>query len=96
VRRGSFALATRISSAGRKIGFAVSYVRPLDRGLGEAVGSTWTKWLVHEGQIPEDGVIEPSEADAARLLCDRRSARDFEVLGWAEDESAEKRRGAES
>jgi hypothetical protein len=36
--------------------------------------------------IPDDGVIELSEADAAAFLHRRGAARNGEVLGWIEDE----------
>jgi hypothetical protein len=37
-------------------------------------------------EIPENGVIELSEADAAAFLHRRGAARDVEVLGWVEDD----------
>jgi hypothetical protein len=38
-------------------------------------------------EIPDDGVIELSEVDAARFLHQRGAARRVEVLGWVEDDS---------
>jgi hypothetical protein len=47
------------------------------------------RWLhVYSGyELPEDGVFELPEAEAANLLRDRRFARSWEVLGWVDDES---------
>jgi hypothetical protein len=36
--------------------------------------------------IPDDGVIELSEPDAAAFLRRRGSARDVEILGWVDDD----------
>ena len=38
-------------------------------------------------EIPDDGVIELPEADAAAFLHRRGAARSVEVLGWIEDDS---------
>jgi hypothetical protein len=40
-------------------------------------------------KIPDDGVIEVSEADAARFLHQRGAARSVEFLGWIEDEPSD-------
>lgn len=37
-------------------------------------------------EIPEDGVIELSEFDAAAFLHRKGAARSLEVLGWVEDD----------
>jgi hypothetical protein len=37
-------------------------------------------------EIPDDGVIEVSEADAAEFLHRRGAARSVEILGWVEDD----------
>src|SRR5882757_4049929 len=37
-------------------------------------------------EIPDDGVIELPEADAAAFLHRRGAARSVEVLGWVEDD----------
>jgi hypothetical protein len=39
--------------------------------------------------IPDDGVVELSEEEAAAFLRDRRSARTVEVVGWVGDEAQE-------
>jgi hypothetical protein len=45
-----------------------------------------------EAEIPDDWVIEISEADAARVLRDRGAARSVEVLGWVEAAASEESR----
>ena len=52
-----------------------------------------TGWHVFgDTDVPDDGVIELSEEDAARFLRDRGSERAVEVLGWVEaDEPQEPR-----
>ena len=60
-------------------------VRLLDRP-----GTGWHSF--GEAEIPDDGVIELSEADAARVLRDRGLARSVEVLGWVEAAASEESR----
>jgi hypothetical protein len=37
-------------------------------------------------EIPEDGVIELSEPDAAAFLHGKGASRSVEILGWVEDD----------
>jgi hypothetical protein len=53
-------------------------------------GTSWH--FFGEAEIPDDGVIELSEADAARVLRDRGAARSVEVLGWVEAAASEESR----
>jgi hypothetical protein len=50
-------------------------------------GSAWHTY--GGGAIPEDRVIELSEADAARFPRDRGAARSVEIIGWVEDAKPE-------
>jgi hypothetical protein len=51
-------------------------------------------WLEYGGAvIPDDRVVEVSEAEAAALLRDHGSARSVEVLGWVDDHAQSEDKG---